>query len=89
MHYPHYAKHVDSRYVICIIWGMPTCDEIKAARRRLGETQAAFAKRFGVDQATIHRWEKDGLPRRGAAQVAVENLLTELRKAPQPEAAAG
>ena len=60
--------------------GVPTSDEIKTAWKLLGESQAAFAERFGVDQATIHRWEKNGLPERGAAPVAVENLLNELRK---------
>ena len=29
----------------------------KRARRKLGETQAAFAERFGVDQSTIAKWE--------------------------------
>lgn len=57
---------------------MPTKDEIRAARELLGESQAAFGRRFGVDQATVHRWEKNGLPERGTAQVAVGNLLREL-----------
>lgn len=55
--------------------GMPTSDQVKAARTRLGETQAAFALRFGVDQATIHRWETDGIPERGTARIAVEQIL--------------
>lgn len=29
----------------------------KRARRKLGETQAVFAERFGVDQSTIAKWE--------------------------------
>ena len=57
---------------------MPTADDIKAARNLLKETQAAFAKRFGVDQSTVHRWETEGLPENGAARVAVENLLGNL-----------
>lgn len=57
---------------------MPTKDEIKEARRSLGESQKAFADRLGVDQATIHRWEKKGVPARGTARVAVENLLSNL-----------
>lgn len=28
-------------------------------RRKLGETQAEFAARFGVDQSTVAKWEKD------------------------------
>jgi DNA-binding transcriptional regulator YiaG len=52
---------------------------IKAARIRLKESQTAFAARFGVDQATIHRWETEGLPRRGPARKAVESVLKELQ----------
>lgn len=59
---------------------MPTREDIKAARNLLRETQAAFAKRFGVDQATVHRWETKGLPGRGTARVAVENLLGEIER---------
>jgi DNA-binding transcriptional regulator YiaG len=58
---------------------MPSTDEIRTVRNLLGETQAAFARRFGVDQATIHRWETKGLPERGAARVAVKNVLATLR----------
>lgn len=58
---------------------MPTKDEIKAARLALKESQAAFASRFGVDQATVHRWEANGLPKRGAAPKAVEKLLEDLK----------
>jgi DNA-binding transcriptional regulator YiaG len=54
---------------------MPTADQIKAARESLGESQAAFAKRFRVNQSTVARWEINGLPDRGTAKVAVENLL--------------
>lgn len=57
---------------------MPTRDEIKEARRLLGESQAAFAKRLGVNQATVHRWETKGVTGRGTAQVAVDNLLKDL-----------
>ena len=59
---------------------MLTSDDIKAVRASLGESQAAFAARFGVDQATIHRWETDGLPKRGTARVAVEQMLAELQR---------
>ena len=59
---------------------MPTADEIKAAREALGESQAAFASRFGVDQATVHRWETKGLPKRGAAPKAVEKVLESLKE---------
>ena len=54
---------------------MPKQRDLKRLRARLGESQAAFAKRFGVDQATIHRWEKNGGPKRGPAKVGLDKLL--------------
>lgn len=59
-----------------------TSDDIKAARTALKESQAAFASRFGVDQATIHRWETEGVPERGTARLAVEKVLEGLREEP-------
>jgi DNA-binding transcriptional regulator YiaG len=64
---------------------MASGKKIKAARLSLKESQASFAGRFGVDQATVHRWETYGLPERGAARKAVEKFLREV--ASQPEAA--
>jgi DNA-binding transcriptional regulator YiaG len=62
--------------------GMPITPEmVKAAREGLKETQAAFAERFGVNQATVHRWETDGPPERGAAGKAIELVLAELQGA--------
>ncbi len=74
-----YVIGIDGHYVICIMVTMPTREDIKAARNLLKESQAAFAKRFGVDQATVHRWEKKGLPEHGTARVAVESLLGDLQ----------
>jgi len=54
--------------------------EIKVTRRDLGETQAIFGERFGVDQATIHRWETKGPPVQGAAAVLIAERLAELKK---------
>jgi len=51
---------------------------VKAARERLGESQAAFAERFGVYQTTVHRWETEGPPARGAAGKAIERVLAEI-----------
>lgn len=59
---------------------MPTSDEIKAIRATLGESQAAFGLRFGVNQSTIQRWETHGIPERGTARIAVENILGQLRQ---------
>lgn len=53
--------------------------DIKAIRKSLGESQTEFARRFGVDQATIHRWETSGEPSRGPARIVLENLRQAVR----------
>lgn len=58
---------------------MPEYD-IKEIRDRLGESQEVFGQRIGVDQATIHRWEKYGVPKVGTARIAVKHLLDDLRR---------
>ena len=65
---------------------MVTREQVKSARTRLGETQAAFGSRFSVDQSTVHRWETIGVPTRGTAQVLVQKFLDEIEQ--QDEAAA-
>ncbi len=62
--------------------GMVTGQQVKDARERLGESQEQFAERFHVDQTTVHRWETKGVPDRGTARVAIENLLRQLEQAP-------
>jgi DNA-binding transcriptional regulator YiaG len=59
-----------------------TPETVRAARKTLGESQAAFAARFGVYQTTVHRWETAGPPSRGAAGKAIERLLEEIRALP-------
>jgi DNA-binding transcriptional regulator YiaG len=51
---------------------------IREAREKVGESQRAFAERFGVDQSTLHRWETDGPPTRGPARKALERELAEI-----------
>lgn len=63
---------------------MCTASQIKETRVRLGESQAAFAERFGIDQSTLHRWETDGPPERGPARKMVELVLSGIEA---PEAA--
>jgi transcriptional regulator with XRE-family HTH domain len=48
---------------------------LRKARARLGETQAQFAARMGVNQATISRWEVDG-PRTGPSKAAARHILS-------------
>ena len=50
---------------------MMTAARIKATRKRFGESQKAFARRLGVTQATLSRWEARGFsPAMRAAIVA-------------------
>jgi DNA-binding transcriptional regulator YiaG len=64
-----------------------TGQDIRAARERLGESQVQFAKRFGVDQATIHRWEARGAPKHGTARHVIASILDELKNGTPREAA--
>lgn len=72
---------------------MATKDEILTARRRLGESQAKFGKRFGVEQNTIHRWETIGIPETGTTRALIERVLTDLASPrdghPDPNPASG
>lgn len=52
--------------------------QIKAARERVSESQEDFAKRFGVDQTTISRWEISGPPREGAAKKLLEFVVAQI-----------
>jgi hypothetical protein len=45
---------------------------IRKARELVGESQAAFGARFGVDQSTAHRWETEGPPSRGPGRMALQ-----------------
>lgn len=68
---------------------MLTGEALKAARERIGETQATFGQRFGVDQSTIHRWENQGPPLRGPGRMAVELVLADIAQlAPSASATA-
>jgi DNA-binding transcriptional regulator YiaG len=54
---------------------MVTSDSIKAARVKVGESQDAFGRRFGVHQSTVDRWEKKGPPSKGSGRKAIEREL--------------
>lgn len=55
---------------------------VKTARDQLGESQAQFGRRFGVDQSTIHRWETEGPPVRGSARTLIERVIADITAAP-------
>jgi DNA-binding transcriptional regulator YiaG len=59
-----------------------TPKEIRDVRELLGENQRRFAKRFGVNQGTISRWEAGikGPPNRGPAGMAVAQIIRNLRR---------
>lgn len=46
--------------------------DIKALRAARGWTQHDMAAHFGVDKATVWRWENIGIPSRGASRKALE-----------------
>jgi DNA-binding transcriptional regulator YiaG len=56
---------------------MVTAKQLKKVRTALDESQAEFAKRFGVNQSTLHRWEHK-MPKKGSAQRVAEYVLAEL-----------
>lgn len=59
---------------------MVTHEDLKAARLRLGESQAYIARRLGVHQTTVHIWETEGLPNYGPTRTAVEILVGQLNR---------
>ena len=58
--------------------GMVTAEEVKKTRATLGESQAVFGSRFGIDQSTVHRWETDAPPKRGPGLIALRKLIDDL-----------
>jgi DNA-binding transcriptional regulator YiaG len=60
---------------------MITGEVIREAREKLGESQAEFAKRFGVVQSVVSRWEAFGIPSNGSSKTLVRRVLAELGEA--------
>lgn len=61
---------------------MITIADLKAARQKLGLSQAAFAREIGVDQSTVWGWEReDALPKNKLTLAALERRISELLKA--------
>jgi DNA-binding transcriptional regulator YiaG len=55
-----------------------TAKQLKAMRDRLGESQEAFARRFGVARTTLLRWETDGPPTFGPTSAHIASVLADL-----------
>ena len=55
-----------------------TGDEVRRIREGYGEGQAEFARRIGVNQATICKWERRGFSDRISAAAAAQARLIAL-----------
>lgn len=60
---------------LCHVYGM-TATKLKALRRKLKLTQAALADKLGVEQSTVHRWERGERRISGPAQKLLEQFAT-------------
>jgi transcriptional regulator with XRE-family HTH domain len=58
--------------------GNITASNLKRARKRLNETQAQFAARFGVDRSTYTGWEGKKFPTAGTAPILIAQVLAKL-----------
>jgi DNA-binding transcriptional regulator YiaG len=54
---------------------------IKQFREARGWTQGDMANYFGVDKATVWRWENRGVPTRGPARQAIDRAIESLQGA--------
>jgi DNA-binding transcriptional regulator YiaG len=50
---------------------------LRKLRDALGESQTEFAKRLGVTQATVSRWEDGELLIQGPARILIERLMAD------------
>lgn len=46
--------------------------DLKKLRQHRNWTQEKMGEYFGVDKATVWRWENEGIPERGVARKAIE-----------------
>lgn len=66
-----------------------TGDQIRHVREVLGESQAKFARRFGVKQPSVHRWESKGdQASTGPEIILIQALADQFRIAIPPAAGA-
>ena len=55
-------------------------DRVKWIRIRLGESQAAFARRVGVDPDMVSRWERGAVPTQARVLKALLDAEKEIEK---------
>jgi len=65
-----------------------TGDQIRHVREVLGESQAKFARRFGVKQPSVHRWESKGAVESTGPEIILIQALADQFKIKIPPAVA-
>ena len=60
-----------------IVRAPDTADDVRAIRRRLGLSQAAFPRRFGFSVASVRNWEQGHRRPEGAARVLLRVIARE------------
>lgn len=55
-----------------------TGEEIRKARKSLGDTQVQFAERIGIHQGTLSNWEAGKLPKTGMTQAFLRRVLDDI-----------
>lgn len=65
----------------CMVLPMIKGRTIRKLRERVGESQTEFAKRFGIRQASLSRWELDQSPVKGPAAELFKRIAAELEDA--------
>ncbi len=59
---------------------MATSEQIILTRKRLRMTQGELAAHFGVNLATIWRWENNGVPENGLAAKSLDAWIEDHRE---------
>lgn len=78
MHTAGMQFDLTGRCALCIFPAMSDPISIRQLRKARGWTQDEMAAYFGVDKATVWRWENRGVPIRGPARQAIERAIESL-----------
>lgn len=74
----HNTQGIDFQDTHRIVRAMLLGEALKKARERVGENQADFAKRFGVAQPVLSRWETGQARPSAAVRILIKRILAEL-----------